>query len=64
VRLIAERRYGELLAALARATPQTASPNGRAGNRVASPDTIPPPSPYAQALAEYEAMRAAEGCGA
>lgn len=50
--------------ALARATPQTASPNGRAGNRVASPDTIPPPSPYAQALAEYEAMRAAEGCGA
>lgn len=50
VRLRAERRCGELLRELERATPQTASPNGRAGNRVTAPDTIPEKSPYAQAI--------------
>jgi hypothetical protein len=49
VRLIAERRYGELLKQLVRATPQTANLNGRAGKE-------PPArgaggsSPYREAL--------------
>jgi len=61
VRLIAERRFGELLKEQARATPQTANPSG-----LAKPTPLPAtgcgseettvvsaaPSPYAQALAD------------
>ncbi|GAB1389279.1 hypothetical protein MASR1M6_14600 [Rubrivivax sp.] len=54
VRLIAERRYGELLAALARATaPNPQGVGGRSGKVVASGHaTQQAPSPYAQALAD------------
>jgi hypothetical protein len=54
VRLRAERRVGELLKELQRATPQTANPIGLNGTEVMSNDaTRPPkpPTPYAQALA-------------
>jgi len=50
IRIRAERRYGQIVAALERATPQQRSPNGRAGNNVTSFDAIPAPSPYAEAL--------------
>jgi hypothetical protein len=52
----AERRYGELLKELARATPQTANPSGVAkdtpqANAASGPEPIQP-TPYAQALAD------------
>lgn len=51
IRLRAERRGGELFKELARATPQTANLDGRAGkNRVTAADTVPEQSPYAEAI--------------
>ena len=48
VRLRAERRVGELLKELQRATPQTASPNGRAGKETAA--TVAGDSAYRAAI--------------
>jgi hypothetical protein len=54
VRLRAERRVGELLKELQRATPQTANPTGANGHEdTSNSGTRPPtpaPSPYAEAL--------------
>jgi hypothetical protein len=51
IRMVSERRYGELLKELARATPQTANVNGRAGKEPAPAAGGGSATPYAQALA-------------
>ncbi|HNU11303.1 MAG TPA: hypothetical protein PKJ45_08055 [Rubrivivax sp.] len=52
-----QEQRGELLAALARATPQTANPAGRNQYEVTSNTATRPPSPYAQALADTGTTR-------
>lgn len=51
IRLVAERRYGELLKDLARATPEDAGAKGNAAQGKHAPPTAGSASPYAQALA-------------
>jgi hypothetical protein len=58
----AERRTGELLKDLARATPQTANSAGRNGKHVTSNDaTRPDPSHYADALTRTGISRQSTG---